>query len=327
MRGKGVLFGLNYAHCKNGKLKGCINDVNNMSKYIQQKLHIPVDVYTDDIDTTSTSYRGIIKVFRNLAQDTIKYNLDFVWIHYSGHGSNMKDTSGDEADGMDEGLVPSDYESCGIIIDDVIHKIFTTFSPKTQILFICDACHSGSILDLKYTWDTEGQCKIDNNICFIPAKTILISGCMDHQTSADAFNVLGDGKYVGALSASILKILSSKPDKIYNAFSLLNSVKKELSKGGYKQYPCLTTNFDISDACSLIPLHTPEQNYSQPPQPLQPLQKPEPLQLYKKPHPPQLYHQPLQKPQTPRQHQQPQQPQTPRQPQKPQLYHQPHIYH
>jgi len=253
MRGKGVLFGLNYAHCKKGKLNGCINDVSNMSKYIQQKLHIPIDIYTDDVDTINTSHKGIINVLYKLAQETFTFDLDFVWIHYSGHGSNTKDISGDEADGMDEGLVPSDYESSGLIIDDILHKILAKFNPNTQILFICDACHSGSILDLKYVWDTERTCKIDNSISLIPSKTILISGCMDEQTSADAFNAMGDGKYVGALSASILKILLKKPEKIYNAFSFLNSIRKDLSNSGYKQFPCLTTNFDISDSCSLIP--------------------------------------------------------------------------
>ena len=33
----------------------------------------------------------------------------------------------------------------------------------------------------------------------------------------------------------------------------MNSVRKDLSNSGYKQFPCLTTNFDISDNCSLIP--------------------------------------------------------------------------
>lgn len=34
----------------------------------------------------------------------------------------MKDTSGDEADNMDETLVPVDYKSSGQITDDVILK-------------------------------------------------------------------------------------------------------------------------------------------------------------------------------------------------------------
>lgn len=65
---------------------------------------------------------------------------------------------------MDKGLLPSDYESSGIIIDDILHKILAKFNLNTQILFICDACHSGSILDLKFVWDTERPCKFHNSI-------------------------------------------------------------------------------------------------------------------------------------------------------------------
>jgi len=255
MKGKSVLFGLNYNHCKQGKLKGCINDVFNMAKYIHSLLNIPIELYTDDTDIKSTSYDGIISILHDLAIESYKNDLDFVWIHFSGHGSQQKDISGDEKDGMDEGLVPSDYEKKGIIIDDIIHKTICSFNPKTKILFICDSCHSGTMLDLKYTWGSDKQCSIDNKNNSIKSNTMLISGCMDEQTSADAFNLLNDNKSVGALSATILKVLSKKPEKIYNAFSLINSVRNELKRGGYSQIPSLSTNFDISENSSLIPMN------------------------------------------------------------------------
>lgn len=43
-------------------------------------------------------------------------------LHGAGHGGSVKDTSGDEADNMDETLVPVDYQSSGQITDDVILK-------------------------------------------------------------------------------------------------------------------------------------------------------------------------------------------------------------
>ena len=149
MKGKALLFGLNYAHCKSGQLKGCINDVNAMSLYIKSLYDIPIEVYTDDVNLKDTSYDGIVKRLYNLAVESHEKDLDFVWIHYSGHGSSQKDTLGDEEDGMDEGLVPSDYQSKGILIDDIIHDTLAAFNPKTKILFICDSCHSGTMLDLK----------------------------------------------------------------------------------------------------------------------------------------------------------------------------------
>lgn len=254
MRGKALLFGLNYAHCKQGQLKGCVNDVYMMSKFIQSLLNIPIDIYTDDVDIKSTSYDGIVQKLYDLSIQSVKEDLEFVWIHYSGHGSSQKDTSGDEEDGMDEGLVPSDFERKGILIDDIIHNILASFNPNTKILFICDACHSGSILDLKYTWDTNMKCKVDNKKDYIKSKTLLISGCQDNQTSADAFNLLGDNKSVGALTANILKVLRSNPIYIQNAFKLVQAVRRELKNGNFSQFPNLSSNYNLVQYASLIPL-------------------------------------------------------------------------
>jgi hypothetical protein len=226
MKGKALLFGLNYSHCKKGQLKGCINDVYAMSRFIQSILNIPYELYTDDVDKKNTSYDGIVEKLYALAIESYKENLDFVWIHYSGHGSSVKDVSGDEADGMDEGLVPSDYESKGILIDDILHSVMCSFNPKTKILFVCDACHSGTILDLRYTWNENKRYTIDNSKSSIKSNITLISGCMDNQTSADAFNLMGDNKSIGALTASFLKVLSATPEKIHNSFKLLQAIRK-----------------------------------------------------------------------------------------------------
>jgi hypothetical protein len=272
IRGKALLFGLNYAHCKSGKLNGCINDVNMMSKYIQSFIKIPIEIYTDDTDLKNTSYDGIINKLYDLAIESYKENLEFVWIHYSGHGSNQKDTSGDETDGYDEGLVPSDYEKKGILIDDLINKIFNSFNPKTKVLFICDSCHSGSMLDLTYTWDAKKQSSVDNPKCAAKASTMLISGCMDNQTSADAYNLLNDNKYVGALTASMLKVLKAKPQHIYDVFVFVEAVRQELQRGGFSQYPCLSSNYDVTQAPSMIPVMRPvvQPTYKPPPKLMRP---------------------------------------------------------
>jgi hypothetical protein len=255
MKGKALLFGLNYSHCKDGKLNGCINDVRHISNQLKALYgaDFPTEIYTDDFDQKNTSYDGIIKNLYNLAIESYRDNLEFVWVHYSGHGSYQRDTSGDELDFMDEGLVPSDYESKGILIDDILNHVISRFNPNTKILFVCDSCHSGSILDLKYTWNvTTRQSTIDNKKCTVKAKTILISGCMDNQTSADAYNLLNDKQHIGALTACFIKVLERKPQQLYDVFSFVDSVRKELKIQGFAQYPCLTSTFDIANEPSMI---------------------------------------------------------------------------
>ena len=291
MRGKGLLFGLNYAHCRAGKLNGCINDVKQISQQIYSLMggSFPIDIYTDDVDRRSTSYDGIMQKLYNLAIESYSDNLDFVWIHYSGHGSQQKDFSQDpdELDGMDEGIVPSDYETKGILIDDILNNVIQRFNPRTKILFICDACHSGSILDLTYIWDAvKRQGSYDNKKCAVKAQTLLISGCQDNQTSADAFNLLGDNQSIGALTACIIKVLKNKPQQINDVFAFIESVRAELKRGGFKQYPCLSSNYDLNRDPLLFPNIQATATASGP----QPLQNAAVQQPVYYPRPPKLYY-------------------------------------
>jgi hypothetical protein len=43
-------------------------------------------------------------------------------MHYSGHGGQETDYSGDEESGLDDTLVPLDYQENGQIIDDIIFE-------------------------------------------------------------------------------------------------------------------------------------------------------------------------------------------------------------
>ena len=65
----------------------------------------------------------------------------------------MKDDDGDEEDGMDETLVPLDYQRNGQIRDDeVFTRMVAPLPEGCQLTVVIDACHSGSVLDLPYTF-------------------------------------------------------------------------------------------------------------------------------------------------------------------------------
>jgi hypothetical protein len=72
-----------------------------------------------------------------------------VVLHYSGHGSQVKDDNGDEPDGWDETLVPFDSGRAEghpnrDIIDDELGALLDELSAKTPyVTFIFDSCHSG----------------------------------------------------------------------------------------------------------------------------------------------------------------------------------------
>ena len=65
-----------------------------------------------------------MRAFNTLLENINNGSVSEVWIHYSGHGSHIKDMDGDEEDGFDEVLVPLDYDKNGVISDDFINKYF-----------------------------------------------------------------------------------------------------------------------------------------------------------------------------------------------------------
>uniref|UniRef100_A0A6C0BGG3 Peptidase C14 caspase domain-containing protein n=1 Tax=viral metagenome TaxID=1070528 RepID=A0A6C0BGG3_9ZZZZ len=253
MRGRALLFGLNYATSPDAKLNGCINDVINISKYLNTNLGIPVKVCTDDGDTYSTSAMGIIRNLYELALQSYSEKLDFVWVHYSGHGSYIVDKSGDEKDGKDECLVPSDYAKSGMISDDFINTLFGYFNPNTRVICVFDCCHSGTIGDVKYSWEGPKTCAVENILCSIPARIITLSGCFDNQTSADAHNVLGDNKYVGALTSCLLMVLKEQPQVKNDVFQMIANLRTKLRERGFSQLPKLCSTYNLARDKVFIP--------------------------------------------------------------------------
>ncbi len=107
---------------------------------------------------------GILASLRDLV-DAVNADpaCEFVWIHYSGHGDQVQDRSGDERDGMDEVIVPVDFklgrgDTTGVT-DDELQAIVSGFvRATTRVNIVTDACHSGTMGDLKVRWHTSHLC-------------------------------------------------------------------------------------------------------------------------------------------------------------------------
>jgi hypothetical protein len=247
---KAYLFGLNYSKEKKVRLQGCINDVNNMGKFLKDKKIVDkIEIYTDESNLDETSASGMKKKINEISKTTWKEKLKLVWIHYSGHGTSILDKENDEKDGKDECLVPWDYTSAGVIKDDDIRKLLATFNPVTRIVLIFDCCNSGTMGDLNYSWKKRIP-KVENIQGTILSPVISISGCLDNQTSADAYNVDGSKQYTGALTSCLLIVLN----KNYKSrlFDFVEQLENELKKKGFQQRPKLCSSFKLSKKTSLF---------------------------------------------------------------------------
>jgi len=234
---KALLIGINYVESTDGRLRGCVNDVNDMSDFLKKRGYVTEVYHDEDPDLRpGTTYAGIIKNIQKLVQASWKENLEAVYIHYSGHGSYVRDTDGDEADGYDECICPSDMDESGVILDDKLHVLMNAFNPKTRVVVVFDCCHSGTCLDLPYTFKTASDIpdltkpKLKNNIT-------LISGCRDNQTSADAY--IGD-KFSGALTKTMLDVLTGNPN--ISAVYLLECIHYRLAEKGFTQLPMISSS-------------------------------------------------------------------------------------
>jgi uncharacterized caspase-like protein len=138
---RAVLIGINnYAAVP--ALKGSVNDVMTMREILIRRWGFApqnITMLTDEQASRDNILAALERVVRDsAAQDT-------VYIHYSGHGSQVEDLNGDEEDGLDETLVPQNGRTPGVrdIVDDELDELFAKFH-TTNVLIVLDSCHSGT---------------------------------------------------------------------------------------------------------------------------------------------------------------------------------------
>ncbi|KAG2419602.1 hypothetical protein HFD88_004398 [Aspergillus terreus] len=164
-RRKALLIGINYIGQPN-QLRGCINDVANVSRYLNERCRYRREdmvILTDDQENPLSipTKNNILRAMQWLVKDA--QPNDSLFIHFSGHGGRTPDLDGDEEDGYDDVIYPVDYRTAGHIVDDEMHAIMVRpLRPGVRLTAIFDSCHSGTALDLPYVYSTQGVLKEPN---------------------------------------------------------------------------------------------------------------------------------------------------------------------
>ncbi len=128
-------------------LRGCVNDVELMKNILIGKFDVPAE-NVEVLKDTEATHQKIVDTIRSHLIDKAQPG-DIVILHYSGHGSQMRDASGDEIDEYDETLVPHDSRTEGVfdITDDQVNGLLKQLTAKTKnVTFIFDSCHSGAAI-------------------------------------------------------------------------------------------------------------------------------------------------------------------------------------
>lgn len=241
MAKRAVLIGINKYQVPGADLQGCVNDVKNLSGALTTYYG-----FADKDITTLTDAQAKKKAMERAINKLIRSGKkgDVLLLHYSGHGSNVPDDNGDEADHRDEILCPTDLDWKNPFRDDWLRKTLGKLRSGVNLTVIMDCCHSGTITRvmnpfdaprrqrfLPCPWDliaTESGRKLrgtvrgqlskaprgrkrKKDIVHADIQEMLITGCRDTQTSADAH--IG-GTYNGALTYYLVESIKEAEGKL-----------------------------------------------------------------------------------------------------------------
>jgi hypothetical protein len=266
MTKKALLFGLNYVGTPN-QLNGCINDVLNIQQFLIEKCdYAPEDIQLLTDETSQKPTRANMQMgLQTLVESAVAG--DTLLVHYSGHGARIRDQSRDETDGMDEVLVPLDYSSSGLITDDwLFQSVLTKVPAGVTLWWFMDCCHSGTILDLKYNFQSNCRMKrgrVKKNAPYIPlewtdqfsfslersrdlnpgTQVCMFSGALDREYASDAvIQNMAQGAFTHALLQTLNNNLDATTGKLpvgkLKLRNLLKEINCRLDLNGFARQQC-----------------------------------------------------------------------------------------
>ena len=201
------------------RLPGSKNDIDLVHQVLVSRYGFSEKNVRELRDEAATR-EGILSALKQFVKETGPN--DVVYIHYSGHGSQVKDLNGDEPeDQLDETIVPQDGRMEGVpdITDDELEDILSQLK-TAQAVVVLDSCHSGTAtrgLEVRVRSvpadDRLGLYKTGGitTRALVPTSAhayVLFSGAASHEEALDG---PVDGRYHGFFTHSLFKSLQSVP--------------------------------------------------------------------------------------------------------------------
>lgn len=251
MAKKALLIGINYANTPN-ELRGCIDDIVNMrNALIDAYSYSPGNiVMLRDDQPLQPTRSNILAQLAALVQQSGQ--LQEIWVHYSGHGSYVADKNGDEiATRQDSTIVPCDYMTTGVIVDDELIALLKRVKPSCRVILLFDSCFSGSVCDLPWSFEHISGNKFSRSlvdrVVLAHPNMYMMSGCKDTQMSAEVY--VGK-EYAGAFTNAFLECLRASGHNI-NILALYRAVCQYLLQQGHQQKPLFSSSNFMPTAAAL----------------------------------------------------------------------------
>ncbi|MFN0147169.1 MAG: caspase family protein [Dehalococcoidia bacterium] len=139
---RALLVGINKYEDPRNNLKGCVNDVLMMGKVLMENYGFNKNDIRLLVDRRATTANIRTRLRWLTAGAAPGSTLVF---HFSGHGSQVRDRSGDELDDqMDEILCPYDLDWDDPFTDDELAKAIAGVPDGVNFTLVLDCCHSGT---------------------------------------------------------------------------------------------------------------------------------------------------------------------------------------
>ncbi len=139
-KGLSLHIGINEVHAADyagwtGPLAACEYDAHDMAAIAQAQ-----GIKSTLLLTKKATRSSVLAALRKAAKALTAG--DFFFMSFSGHGGQVPDVSGDEADKQDETWCLFD----GQLIDDELYYELSKFKSGVRILVLSDSCHSGTVV-------------------------------------------------------------------------------------------------------------------------------------------------------------------------------------
>ncbi|WP_433217375.1 caspase family protein [Dactylosporangium sp. CS-047395] len=237
-----LCIGINDYPGTENDLAGCRNDAEDWAAALTAR-GFSTRLLLDAAATGEAIRAGIGDLLSATVHD------DAFVITYSGHGTWLPDTDGDEPDHRDEAICPHDIATNGPLLDDELHELFSRANPGVRTVLISDSCHSGTLTRLNHPiGDHPARTRFLPPATFLPTTArprrrptdrrptaLLLSGCSDLEYAYDAtFNTRPNGAFT---YVALTALQSLPPSATYTDW--LDSIRRALPSQDYPQTPAL----------------------------------------------------------------------------------------